>query len=295
MTAPSGTAMESRPVRARLRRPRHVALWLALSWLIVIVFAAAFADILPIEHYEVATDEIRTGPALAWPEPLGTDQYGRSELSRVIFGARNSLMIALFSVLLALVAGTGLGMVWGYFRHSAFAVLASVVTDAMLAYPALILLLALVTILPRETEYLVLTLALVLVPTFARLARASTLSFASRNYVKAALTLGSSVRRVLVREILPSITIPVVSYAFVVAAVVIVAEGSLSFLGLGVPPPKPSWGQMIAEGRPDLATEPYLVFIPGLAMFLTVLALNIVGDWATRGLDVRRSAIVFSK
>ena len=163
--------------------------------------------------------------------------------------------------------------------------------DTMLAFPPLVLLLAITTVMTQSFRTLIIGLGVVSIPAFARLSRANTLPFAQREFVVAARSMGARHGRILFREILPNVLFPVGSYAFIVLAAIIVGEGSLSFLGLGIPPPQPSWGGMIASGRNLLATDPYLVFLPAMALLLTVFSFNIIGDRARRRFDVRESML----
>ena len=275
---------------ARVRRPRDILVKLAAGWLILIVLLALFASVLPIPAYDLRIDKPALGPSLDLPRLLGTDALGRSTLSRLVYGARVSLAVGFVSVLIGMVVGGTLGLLAGYLR-GVFEKIANILTDSLLAYPPLVLLLALTSTMGSSLRSLVISLGLLAVPTFTRLARANTMAFAQREFVTASRALGGRRLRIVFREILPNVVFPVASYAFVMAAVLIVAEGSLSFLGLGIPPPSPSWGGMIAAAKDRLATQPQLVFIPAAAMFLTIFALNVVGDRARRRFDVRESAL----
>jgi peptide/nickel transport system permease protein len=271
------------------RRRAPVLLTIAFVWLGVVVGAAIFADVLPLKPYDVPIGRARTG--LGWrSEFFGYDAIGRSVLSRVVYGARVSLFVGLMAVAISLVLGGLLGLLAAYFRGWVDAIV-SVVVNSMLAFPALVLLLALTSVLSPSIRTLVLALSVLGVPSFARLSRAATMTFLEREFIRAARAMGATHRRVLFRELLPNVLPGVLSYAFLVVAGVIVAEGSLSFLGLGIPPPQPSWGGMIASGRPALAEHPALVFVPAGVMMLTVLALNVVGDYARRRFGARDTVI----
>ncbi|MWA04818.1 ABC transporter permease subunit [Actinomadura sp. LD22] len=255
------------------RRAGVVGAWF---WLMLIALLAVLAPILPLADPAVPVGTPNLAPGARWPEFMGTDQLGRSVLSRLIDGARPSLMVALISVGLALVVGGMLGLVAGYRRRHAERVI-TVFIDATLAFPPLMLLMALAAVLTPSLWTLGIALAIVFAPSFARLARAATLRLASQEFVLAARSAGASRLRVMIRELLPSVVVPLLSYAFVVMAMAVVAEGSLSFLGLGIPPPAPSWGGMVASGRDNLREAPLLVFIPAAVLLLTVLSLNAVG------------------
>lgn len=278
--------------RRRMRRGilSSALLWVALAWITVMIGAALLADLLPLASYEQRIGTPRTPPGLTWPEFLGTDQLGRSVLSRVIFGARVSLAVGLVAVTAAALVGGLLGVLAGYLRGWPDKVI-GLLLDSMLAFPPLVLLLAITAIQSQSFLTLTLALSLLSVPGFARLVRANTLSLSKREFVDAARLLGSSPRRVLLREVLPNVVLPVLSYGVLVLAGLIVAEGSLSFLGLGIPAPRPSWGGMIASGRPMLSSSPWLTFVPAIALFLTVLSINVIGDHARRLTDKKAAAL----
>ncbi|SDG37918.1 ABC transporter permease [Pseudonocardia oroxyli] len=288
--APPPPAETAAPPVARAKRSRTILVKLAIGWLAVVVLLAVFADLLPIPGYDVRIGRPAMGPSWDLASLLGTDGLGRSTLSRLIYGARVSLAVGVVSVLIGMVIGGVLGLLAGYLRGG-FEKVVTILTDSLLAYPPLVLLLAITSTLGSSLRSLVISLGLLCVPTFTRLARANTLAFAQREFVTASRALGGRPLRIIFREILPNVVLPVASYAFVMAAVVIVAEGSLSFLGLGIPPPSPSWGGMISAAKDRLATQPHLVFIPAAAMFLTIFALNVVGDRARTRFDVRESAL----
>lgn len=295
-TEPAGSRRPRRRTRFSLgsaspRRRSPVALWLAVTWLLVIVVAALLAGILPIKGYGAADfNHVRQTPGLRWPEPLGTDGLGRSELSRVIYGARVSLAVGFLSVAIGFVVGTALGVIAGYFRGK-IEVVINVLTDTLLAIPPLVLLLGITVVLTPSLRNLVVGLAVLGTPTFTRLARASTLTVARREFVAAAQILGAPRWRVLLREITPNVLLPVGAFCAEIIGVFIVAESSLSFLHLGVPPPQPTWGGMIADGYPDLATAPALTFVPTVALFLTVFSFKVVGDRLRSRLDIREGVL----
>lgn len=270
--------MPDRPIVRPIPKKRAVALWVSYAWLVSIVVSAAAAGILPIPDYAVPVGPSRLGPQ--WNSIdlfLGTDNFGRSILSRCIYGARVSLVVGAVAGIAGLVIGTGLGMLAGYFgkRWEWFI---SLLADAMLAFPPLILLLALASIMTPSVSTILIGLTLVTIPTFIRLARATTISWSSREFVRAAKNLGARNTRILSKEILPNVIPTLGAFFPIVIAALIVAEGSLSFLGLGIPPPQPSWGGMIADGQASIATSPHLVFVPALVIFLTVFSLNQIGD-----------------
>jgi peptide/nickel transport system permease protein len=262
---------------------------LAIAWIAIIVFAAIAADWLPLRSQsDMDLLARRAGPSADhW---LGADALGRDILSRIIFGARISLTVGLLAPLLGLVIGGSLGMLAGYFRGRLQTLVVGGI-DVLLAFPPLVLALAITTYLGQSVLNITLTLGILSIPAFTRVARAATLRLAERDFVIAARALGAGHFRILLRELLPNIALPLSAYFLLVVAVIIVIEGALSFLGLGVPAPAPSWGGMIAEGRDSLDTAPSIAFLPAGAMFLTVLSFNVVGD-RLRELTDPRSAVL---
>jgi peptide/nickel transport system permease protein len=273
------------PVVPAVRRVRPVLVYLSVGWLLTLIAAALLADLLPIASDATPIAAPRLGPSWGSLDLLlGTDTFGRSELSRIIFGARVSLVVGTTAGLLGFVIGSFFGLLGGYFGGRLDGVI-SLLADAMLAFPPLILLLALASVLQPSIQTILLGLTLVVIPAFVRLSRASALTWSSREFVRAAKNMGAGHRRILAREILPNAVAPLGSYLPVVMAALIVAEGSLSFLGLGIPPPTASWGGMIGDGKDALSSSPHLVFVPALVMFFTVFALNTVGDHLRTKLD----------
>jgi peptide/nickel transport system permease protein len=254
----------------------------------VIVLAALLAGVLPMPAPDAIGDVYAAKP-FTDGHLLGTDAIGRDILSRCLYGARVSLAVGLGATAIAMVIGVTLGMLAGYFKGAVDAVI-SLFVNFLMAFPPLVFLIALVGALQPSLRNLVLGLGLLGIPNFARVARASTIAFAEREFVTAAKALGASPLRVLCRELLVNVMLPVMSMALVVMAALVVAEGSLSFLGLGIPPPTPSWGGMLAAGRDQLNQNPHLVLIPSLFFFLTVFSFNRLGDWA-RGRIGKESAL----
>ncbi|GAA4471976.1 ABC transporter permease [Phytohabitans houttuyneae] len=279
-------AAETPPVRRRRRR-RDIGAAFGVVWIGLVVLAAITADWLPLRDPNEVTN-VFSGPP-GGDYLLGTDAIGRDVLSRIVHGARISMAVAIGATSIALVIGVSLGMVAGYFRGVVDSII-SMFVNFMLAFPPLIFLIALVTALQPGLVTLVVALALLGVPNFARVARANTIAFADREFVTAAKALGAGPLRILTRELLVNVMLPVMSLALVVMATLVVAEGSLSFLGVGIPPPAPSWGGMLAAGRESLSEHPLLVLVPALFFFLTVFAFNRLGDWA-RGRVGRESSI----
>jgi peptide/nickel transport system permease protein len=268
--------------RLRFGRNFSLGVWLSLFWLGLVFLSAVLADFLPIEYYKKAVLADRAArPGLEWRQPLGRDQQGTSMLSESIYGARTSLLIMLLAIGVGVLAGSLLGLLAGYFGRALDAII-NIFATATLAFPALILLFAIVAVYGRSIWSIGIGLAILSVPTYTRLMRAQTISLLQREFVLSARAMGATRWRVIFHEILPNAILPVASYTFISAAIVIVAEGSLAYLGLGVKPPTPSWGTMIADGQQTLKTNPHYVFVPAVVMFLTVLSLNRLGDWARK-------------
>jgi len=277
---------ESR-VRVSPRLP--LLFWLAVGWIGIILALALAADLLALPSpTDMDMLEKRMPPSLAhW---LGTDNLGRDMLARLIFGARISLTVGVASPLIGLILGGTLGMLAGYLRGRLETIIVASV-DVLLAFPPLVLALALTAYLGQTVANLTYIIGILSIPAFTRVARASTLSIANREFVVAARALGATEARILVRELLPNVILPLVAFFLLAVAVTIVVEGALSFLGLGVPPPAPSWGGMIGEGRESLEIAPRIAFLPAGAMFLSVLAFNIVGDTLRAITDPRQTAL----
>jgi peptide/nickel transport system permease protein len=280
------TAVET-PRKAR-RRPMGLIFWLAVIWIGLVLALAIAADLLPIADPSKMSLIARRKPpsGLHW---FGTDHLGRDILSRTIHGTRSSLLVGLLAPLFGTLVGGALGMVAGYFRGR-FETLTMGAMDVLLAFPPLVLALAIIAYLGQSVTNLIAVLALLSVPAATRVARAATLAIAQREFVLAARALGATHLRIILRELLPNVALPVMVFTLIAIAVIIVAEGALSFLGLGVPPPTPSWGSMMSEGREQLDVAPHIAFIPAIVMFLTVLAFNLVGDTLRSLTDPRRGS-----
>jgi peptide/nickel transport system permease protein len=218
--------------------------------------------------------------------PLGTDTLGRDVLSRLMYGARVSLIVGLTAVGIAGVLGVCLGLVAGYYGRWLDDLLMRL-GDIQLAFPILVLAIAILAVLGSSLANVILVLGLSGWVTYARIVRGETLSLKQREFIEAARALGVPDRLILWRHIFPNVLPPVSVVATFSVARVIIAEASLSFLGLGIPPPAPSWGAMLDEGRNYITTAWWLALFPGLAILLLVLGINLVGDWVRDVLDPR--------
>ena len=274
---------------ARRRRSLGPLFWAAIGWIALVLAVAILAPVLPLPS-PIDMDMLERRAPFSVEHWLGTDGLGRDELARLIFGARISLIVGLCAPVIGLTIGGALGLLAGYFRGR-FEALVVGSMDVLLAFPPLILALAVTAYLGQSILYLTLIIGVLGIPAFMRVARASTLTLARREFVIAAEALGATHLRILLRELLPNVMLPLIAFFLLGVAVTIVAEGVLSFLGLGVPPPIASWGSMIGEGRESLDVAPRIAFMPAIAMFLTVLSFNLIGDTLRALTDPRQGAL----
>ena len=255
---------------------------------VVMLVAIAVALLAPvISPYDPLKQDL--GNTLARPDRqhfMGTDNVGRDVLSRMIWGTRVSLMAGFGSVALAMVTGGILGLLAGYAGGRTDGLVMRLM-DAVLSFPPLVLALALGAVLGAGLGGVVIALGVVYTPTFARLMRGQVLTITARDYVEAARALGAPGWRIAWQHVLPNASAPIVIQASLSVAFAILAEASLSFLGLGIQPPGASWGSMINAGRGYLQQAPWIVFWPGAALFVTVVGLNFVGDAVRDALDPR--------
>lgn len=265
------------------RRGYGVVFWVSVWWIALMVFAAIFAGVLPLNP--TAIDPFHRLAPIGTPgHILGTDDLGRDMLARIVYGSRVSMTVGAASVAIGMVTGGVIGMVAGYRRGWAERVIMWFV-DVLLSFPALVLLIAIVAFVGHSLLTISLALGFTSVPIYARLARAHTLTVGERDFVTAARAAGARWTRIVRREIVPNVVPPLLAYGLIAVAVVIVVEGSLSFLGLSVSEPTPSWGGIIAEGVTYMSQDPAIVLLPSAVMCLTVLALNLAGDTLRRRFD----------
>ncbi len=225
-------------------------------------------------------------PGGSWQHPLGTDTLGRDVVSRLLYGARVSLIVGLSAVVVAGVLGLALGLVAGYYGGRLDDGLMRL-GDVQLAFPALVLAVAVLAVVGSGLGTIVLVLGVTGWVTYARIARGEALSLRHREFVEGARALGAGDMAILWRHVLPNVLPPITVVATFSIARTIIAEASLSFLGLGLPPPAPSWGAMLDEGRNYLTTGWWLALFPGLAILVVVLGINVIGDWLRDTLDPR--------
>jgi peptide/nickel transport system permease protein len=259
--------------------------------LIGLVILGALATMAVAAPWISARDPIRTAPREALQAPgarfaLGSDQFGRDVASRVLHGARVSLLVGMISVSIAVGLGAPIGLVSGYYGGRLDALIMRVM-DVMLAFPGILLALAIVSVLSPGLGNVMIAVGLSAVPGYARLVRATVLSAREHLYVEAARALGGRDGGILVRDILPNVVAPLIVTATLGLGGAILSAAALSFLGLGSQPPQPEWGRMLSEGRDYLREAWWISTFPGLGILLTVLAMNLVGDGLRDVLDPR--------
>ena len=263
--------------------------WFAGGVLAVLVLTAVFAALLAPQSPTEGDITKKLIPPL-WMErgdpahPLGTDRFGRDVLSRIIYGSRISLLVSLIAIGVAGTLGTLLGLISGYRGGYTDAVLMRL-TDIGLSLPIILIAVVMVAVSEPSFRNVIVVIALLLWPRFARQIRGETLAVKEQDFVALAVVAGRSSAWIIARHIFPNVVPTLLVIATLQVGYVILLEGTLSFLGVGVPPPNPAWGLMIADGRGFLATAWWISLFPGLAMLLIVLAVNLMGDWLRDTLD----------
>lgn len=296
-----GIASAAEPVEdepaTQSKRRLGVGAWIAIIWVVGIGLAGIAAPILPIpEPTQIFPEIARQGPSSG--HLLGGDATGRDVLARIVHGARASYMVGFGAVAFGLVIGGAIGLMAGFFRGR-FDAIATPAMNVFLAIPQFILALSLVTVLAsqpgvtgtRRIVVVILGLGIVSVPLLGRITRANTLTWSEREFVLAARAMGAKNGRIMVREVLPNVLPAMLSIALLAVGIAIVAEGGLSLFGAGVQLPTPSWGNMIAAERSQMRTAPHTMIFTSLVLFLTVLALNYLGDVVRQRFDVRESML----
>jgi len=268
-----------------------ILFWFAIGWVSLVIILAVFADLLPLTNPNFQNyAAINAGPSLH--HLLGTDDLGRDLLSRIIYGARVSLIVGFLSVAIGLVVGGTLGLLSGY-KGGRLDLTLNAGAFVILAFPAIVAVIAIVAFWGVSVWKLTLIIGIGTIPLMFRVVRASTLSIASRDFVVAARAMGASTSRILFREILPNVVPVALTFALITVAGVIVIEGSLAFLGLSVALPTPSWGNLISEGATNgnLQSNPLIMLWPALAMFLLLLSINLIGDRLRQRFDIREGLL----
>lgn len=258
----------------RLRANRLVVIGILLT-LLIVAMAIMANRIAPYDPVALNARHRLEGPSAEFR--FGTDRLGRDILSRVVYGARSSLGIAASSVAISLLLGAAVGLLAGYFGGG-FDLVSGRIMDILFSFPALLLAIAIAAMLGPGVRNAALAIAVVYTPLFARVIRGPTISERHRDYVQAARVIGASHRSIIVRHILPNVVSPVIIQASAALSTAILIEAALSYVGLGTQPPAPSWGTMLSEGRTFLETAPWMSIFPGVAIALTVLAFNLLGD-----------------
>ena len=258
-----------------------------LGIVIIMAFsiAAIFAPLIVSDPLKMDFDALMQPPSLS--HPIGTDSMGRDNLSRVVYGGRVSLQDGILAMFIATTAGVTIGLSAGYFGKLTDSILMRIV-DAILAFPGLLLAILMVAILGPSLRNAMLAISIGFIPSFARITRANTLSLKEKEFVDSARAIGAGPWRIMLKTILPNTLSPIIVQISLGMSYAILIEASLSFLGLGIQPPTPSWGYMLSTGREFITMAWWLTTFPGLAIFLVVLAWNFIGDAIREALDPKQ-------
>jgi peptide/nickel transport system permease protein len=277
-------------IQALLANKLAVAGLVVLGLLIIVgIFGKALA---PYGLNDIDIPNRLSGPsALHW---FGTDNLGRDTLTRILIAARVSLQVGFIAVGFALVVGVPIGLIAGYYRGAVDSVLMRLM-DILFSFPAILLAIAILAVLGPNVTNAMIAIGIVYTPIFARITRGSVLVVSEEVYVRAARSLGASNRRILFRHILPNVAAPIIVQTTLSLAFAILSEAALSFLGLGVQPPNPAWGRMLADGRDYFQQNPWMGIFPGLAILVTVMAFNFVGDGLRDALDPKQKSVIESR
>ncbi|MCX7328031.1 MAG: ABC transporter permease [Hyphomicrobiales bacterium] len=266
-----------------LRTPRGLGAAIVLA---IIVLAAILAPV--IAPYDYAAQNLRNANmdpgALHW---LGTDEFGRDLFSRIIYGARTSLTVGVTSISISMVCGMALGAAAGYFG-GAFDRVVTMVVDLSWSFPEILLALILIAILGPGLASTMIAISIAYLAQFTRLTRAQVMALKSETYVEATISLGAGSGHVLFRHLLPNAVTPVIVAGMLATGDAIILEATLGFFGLGAQPPTPSWGAMMSSGTAQIFIAPWIIIFPGLAIAITVIAINLFGDALIDALDIRQ-------
>ena len=274
-----------------LAKPMGFLFWLAIGWVALVVLSAVLANVLPLQNPDFQNyTQLNQGPSIH--HLLGTDDLGRDLLARLVFGARVSLIVGFAAVAIGLLVGGTSGLVSGY-RGGTLDIGLNAVSFIILAFPAIVAVIAIVAFWGQSLFKITIILGVGTIPLMFRVVRASSLSFANRDFVIAAKTMGATTPRILFREILPNVVPVAVTFGLITVAGVIVIEGTLAFLGLSVALPTPSWGNLISAGTANgnLSANPYIMLWPAISMFLLLLSINLIGDRLRQRFDIREGLL----
>ena len=275
-------SVPSPPQLMKRRAQKHLGFIIGGSIVLFIVVVAIFAPVIaPSDPYSQSLTDRLKPPVWhadgSWDHPFGTDGLGRDYLSRVIFGAQISLIIGFFAAAVSALVGSAIGMLGGYFGGRVDAVVMYLI-NVKLALPGLLVALSLVSVFGGSLLALILILAFLFWDRYAVVTRSVTQQIRANDYITAAEAVGASRTRIILSEVLPNLMNQIIVIASLEMAVAIIVEAVLSFLGLGIQPPTPSWGLLVSEGRQFMFFKPYLITIPGLAIFFLVISINMMGD-----------------
>jgi len=295
MASPELSATDQPPppvarTRSVFRLAFGPVVWLSIFWIALLVFAAVFRDLLPLrdpDELGIRTREVEKFESPGWNAFFGGDSQGRDVFARVVWGARPALVLGVSATVIAAWLGSIVGMAAGYLRGRVDLV-TSILIDIALAFPVLVLLITVRASFGNSMLVFVILFSVTGIPPYARIVRGATLSLAEREFVDAAAALGADRRRIVLRELAPNIALPVLSFAFIGFAIVIVAEGGLAFIGLSLD--EITWGKLISEGTGDIQDAAHVALLPATTMFLTILAFNLVGD-AIRSIVAPRQVV----
>ena len=273
------------------KRPFGFLFWFAIGFVGVVLFSAILANVLPLQNPNFGNYSALNQPP-SGSHLLGTDDLGRDLLARLVFGARVSLIVGFLGVIIGLVFGGTAGLISGY-RGGRIDIALNAGSFIILAFPAIVAVIAIVTFWGASLFHITIILGVATIPLMYRVIRASSLSFAQRDFVIAAKTMGATDSRIVLREILPNVIPVTVTFSLITMAGLIVIEGTLAFLGLSVSLPTASWGNLINEGTANnaLRTNPYIMLWPSLAMFLLLWSINLIGDRLRQRFDIREGLL----